>query len=94
MEGVKGDIWIKGEWMISGDSQRSRMEYRKSKNFEEETHGRMIVTLKELIQKRDNDILQLKKQKIEQQKMPEEEIQKPNESEFKEPEPPKGKVLS
>jgi hypothetical protein len=91
VEEIKGDIWIKGEWMLSGDNQRSRMEYKKSKDFSDETHGRMIITLKELIQKRDNDLFQLKNQKIEQQKATVEENkeQKHDEIEFKEPEKPK-----
>lgn len=52
---LKDKIWIKGEWVLSGDNQRSKMEYRKQKDFSDEIHGRMISTLKDLIKKRDEE---------------------------------------
>ncbi|CAI2365661.1 unnamed protein product [Moneuplotes crassus] len=61
---LKGNIWIKGEWVLSGDKSRSKMEYTKNKNFSQEIHGQMIQALKQLIIKRDAE----KKQAIETHK--------------------------
>lgn len=52
---MKGQIWIKGEWVLSGDNSRSKMEYTKQKDYSEENHGHMINTLKEIILKRDSE---------------------------------------
>ena len=50
---LKDKIWIKGEWVLSGDNSRSKMEYIKNKDFWKETHGEMINILKQLVLKRD-----------------------------------------
>jgi RNase H-fold protein (predicted Holliday junction resolvase) len=55
VDNLKNQIWLKGEWVLSGDNSRSRMEYSKQKDFSEETHGQMINTLKEIISKRESD---------------------------------------
>jgi RNase H-fold protein (predicted Holliday junction resolvase) len=55
IDNLKNQIWLKGEWVLSGDNSRSRMEYSKQKDFSEEIHGQMINTLKEIISKRESD---------------------------------------
>jgi RNase H-fold protein (predicted Holliday junction resolvase) len=55
VDNLKNQIWLKGEWVLSGDNSRSRMEYSKQKDFSEETHGQMINTLKDIISKRESD---------------------------------------
>ena len=52
---LKNQIWIKGEWVLSGTAQRFKMEYQKQKDFSEEIHGHMIATIKEIIRKREED---------------------------------------
>jgi len=52
------------------------MEYQKQKDFNEETHGRMISTLKELIHKRDFD--KKSKRQIEKAVSNEESKEKPD----------------
>jgi hypothetical protein len=52
---LQNQVWIKGEWVLSGTSQRFKMEYQKQKDFSEEIHGRMISTVKEIIRKRDEE---------------------------------------
>ena len=52
---LQNQVWIKGEWVLSGSSQRFKMEYQKQKEFSEEIHGRMIATVRDIIKKRDEE---------------------------------------